>query len=137
MSGNVKPISAGADQEAPRLTTRQRKAISAIISARSYEDAIQAAGVCRQTFYSYLRQDHFKTELNRQLNELTDGAFTRLKTASGEAVETLRTLLNSESENVRLRAAQAIVDYVIKAREIEDIEKRLDAIETAIDGGRR
>jgi len=135
MIANVKPIAAG-PAEAPRLTTRQRKVIAAIIAAPSYEDAIQAAGVCRQTFYSYLRQDHFKTELNRQLNELTDGAFTRLKTASGEAVETLRTLLKSESENVRLRAAQAIVDYVIKARELNEIETRLDAIEAHIDGGR-
>jgi len=135
MIGNVKPIAAG-PAEAPRLTTRQRKVIAAIIAAPSYEDAIQAAGVCRQTFYSYLRQDHFKTELNRRLNELTDGAFTRLKTASGEAVETLRTLLKSESENVRLRAAQAIVDYVIKARELNEIETRLDAIEAHIDGGR-
>ena len=134
MIASVKPLSAG--PEAPRLTTRQRKVISAIIAARSYEDAIQAAGVCRQTFYSYLRQDHVKAELNRQLNELTDGAFTRLKTASGEAVETLRALLQSESENVRLRAAQAIVDYVIKARELAEIESRLDAIEAHIAGGR-
>ena len=135
MIGNVKPI-AGGPEALRRLTTRQRKVIAAIIAASSYEDAIQAAGVCRQTFYSYLRQDHFKTELNRQLNELTDGAFTRLKTASGEAVEKLRTLLNSESETVQLRAAQAIVDYVIKARELNEIETRLDAIEAHIAGGR-
>jgi len=131
MIPNVKPI---ADGPAPRLTTRQRKVISAIIAARSYEEAIPAAGVCRQTFYSYLKRPHVKAELDRQLNELTDGAFTRLKTASGEAVETLRTLLHSESENVRLRAAQAIVDYIIKARELNEIENRLDAIEAYIAG---
>jgi len=114
---------------APRLNYRQLKVISAIIGARSYEEAIPVSGVCRQTFYKYLRMDHVKTELDRQLHELTDGAFTRIKTASGEAVEALRALLSSESESIRLRAAQAIVDYVIKARELNEIETRLDEIE--------
>lgn len=116
-----------------RLTVRQKKTIAAILSAASYEDAISAAGVCRVTFYSYLKMPHFKAELDRRLNELTDAALGRIKTAAGEAVEILRTLLKSESENVRLRAAQVLVDYTLKAREL-DLSARLDAIEKRMEG---
>jgi len=134
MTQNVKPIDSagGGGSQAPKLTTKQRRAIAAILSSRTYDEAMTTARISRQTFYNWMKQPHFKAELDRQLNELTDGAFNQLKNAAGDAVDTLRTLLNSESENVRLRASQAIVDYVIKARELGDISARLDEIEKTI-----
>lgn len=134
MMENVKPIDAapGKPQGGPTLTTRQRRAIAAILTERNYEDAIKAARISRHTFYNYLKQPHFKAELDRQLNDLTDGAFNQLKSAGGQAVETLRALLGSENESVRLRASQAIIEYVIKARELGEISARLDEIEKVI-----
>ena len=132
MIENVKPLASGGDGSASKLTPKQRRTLAAILTARTYEDAIKAARIGRHTFYNYLKQPHFKAELDRQLNDLTDGAFNQLKSAAGDAVDTLRTLLNSESENVRLRASQAIIDYVIKARELGDISARLDEIEKTI-----
>lgn len=133
MMENVKPIDATQDAPGiPVLTTRQRRAIAAILTERNYEDAIKAARISRHTFYNYLKQPHFKAELDRQLNDLTDGAFNQLKSAGGHAVETLRALLDSDSETVRLRASQAIIEYVIKARELGEISARLDEIEKVI-----
>jgi len=133
MRENIKPIGDGpGDPQAPKLTPKQKRAIAAILTARTYEDAIKAARIGRHTFYNYLKQPHFKAELDRQLNDLTDGAFNQLKGASGDAVDTLRTLLNSESETIRLRASQSIIDYVVKARELGDISARLDEIERII-----
>ncbi len=121
------------DPRTKPLTARQKKAIAAILTARNYEEAIPAAGVCRQTFYTYLRNPNFKAELDRQLNQLTDGAMGRIKSAAGEAVEKMRALLDSESETIRLRAAQGIIDYTLKARELE-IGARLDEIEKHLEG---
>ena len=135
MTQNVKPIdSAGGDgsQSVRPLTPKQKRTIAAILSSRTYDEAMTTARISRQTFYNWMKQPHFKAELDRQLNELTDGAFNQLKNAAGDAVDTLRSLLNSESENVRLRASQAIVDYVIKARELGDLSARLDEIEKNI-----
>ena len=134
MMENVKPIDAapGKPQGGPSLTPKQRRAIAAILTARNYEEAITAAKVTRQTFYNYFKLPHFKAELDRRLNDLTDGAFNQLKSAGGQAVETLRALLGSENESVRLRASQAIIEYVIKARELGEISARLDEIEKVI-----
>jgi len=125
---------AGSADQGPRLSARKKKAIAAIIEAPNYEAAIPAAGVCRQTFYKWLRDPDFKAELDRRLDELAGGAIGRIKSAAGEAVEALRALLNSESETIRLRAAQGIIDYTLKAREL-DISARLDAIEDYIANG--
>lgn len=115
------------------LTARQKRALAAILAARNYEEAIPDSGVCRQTFYSYLRDPSFKAELDRQLNQLMDSALGRIKGAAGEAVETLRALIGSDNESIRLRAAQGIIDYTLKARELE-IGARLDEIEKHLEG---
>lgn len=124
---------AGGRPEDKPLTARQKRALAAILAARNYEEAIPESGVCRQTFYSYLKAPHFKAELDRRLNELTDSAIGRIKGAAGEAVETLRALIGSDNESIRLRAAQGIIDYTLKARELE-IGARLDAIEKYLEG---
>lgn len=121
----------GPAAKVPPLTARKKKAIAAILEAPNYEAAIPAAGVCRQTFYKWLRDPNFKAELDRRLDELAGGAIGRIKGAAGEAVEKLRTLLNSENENIQIRAAMGLIDYTLKAREL-DISARLDAIEDYI-----
>ena len=135
MMENVQPIDTapGKPQGSPALTPKQRRTIAAILAARTYEEAITAAKVTRQTFYNYFKLPHFKSELDRQLNEFTNAALDRLKGASAEAVQALRALLNSENEHVRLRASQAIIDYTIKAKELGELSARLDVIEQKIE----
>ncbi len=94
---------------------------------------MQIARITRQTFYKWMKSPAFRDELNRQLDDFTADAIGQLKSAAGEAVQTLRGLLASESENVRLRAALGIIDQINKAKELE-ITARLDAIEKAIEG---
>jgi len=115
------------------LTVKQRRTIAAIIASRTHEDAMQAAKITRQTFYKWMKSPAFRDELNRQLDDFTSDAIGQLKSAAGEAVQTLRGLLTSESENIRLRAALGIIDQINKAKELE-ITARLDAIEKAIEG---
>ena len=114
------------------LTVKQRRTIAAIIASRTHEDAMQTARITRQTFYKWMKSSAFRDELNRQLDDFTADAIGQLKSAAGEAVQTLRGLLASENENVRLRAALGIIDQINKAKELE-ITARLDAIEKAIE----
>ena len=94
---------------------------------------MKAVGITRQAFYKWMKTPAFRDELTRRLDEFTADAIGQLKTAAGEAVQTLRGLLTSESESVRLRAALGIIDQINKAKELE-ITARLDAIEKAIEG---
>jgi hypothetical protein len=67
--------------------------------------------------------------------DLANRALDALKAAIGQAVETIATLAaEAASEAVRLAAARAIIEHVLKVRELEDIAGRLEAIEKAMNG---
>ena len=48
------------------------------------------------------------------------------------AVEGLTDLVDAEETNMRLRACGQVLDYFMKVRELEDMERRLSALERAI-----
>ena len=126
MNGAIASMPAGEPVQA--LTPKQRRTIAAIITTRTHEDAMQTVGVTRQTFYKWLKIPAFRDELRRRLDDLTEDAIGQLKSAAGEAVQTLRGLLKSENESTRLRASIAIIDQIHKAKEL-DIIARLEEIE--------
>jgi len=109
------------------------KAIAAILEAPSYEKAIPLSGVCRQTFFKWLKMPHFRAEVERRLNERSDEAMNKVRCAAIDAVDTLRGLLGSANEGIRLRAAQSLYDYHVQAREFGDLLARVDAIEKRLE----
>jgi hypothetical protein len=54
-----------------------------------------------------------------------------LQRVSGEAVDTLRTIMNDDQKpaSARVTAARVILDMSIKAVELEDLEVRIAALE--------
>lgn len=135
MTATITNIDAAGPAAGATLTVKQRRTIAAIIASRTYEDAMEAAGVTRQTFYKWMKAPAFRDELTRQLDDFTAGAIGQLKSAAGAAVLALRDLLRSENENIRLRAALGIIDQINKAKELE-ITARLDAIEAQLQEGK-
>jgi hypothetical protein len=66
-------------------------------------------------------------------------AVAHLQRVSGEAVETLRVIMNDDQKpsSVRVTAARVILEISIKAVELEDLEVRIAALEalSAAKGG--
>lgn len=116
------------------LTKRQLRAIPLILEARSIGEGVKKAGVSRTTFYEWLKHPHFKDEFERQRKEIVDFALHQIRAAAADAADVLRKLLSAESENVRLRAATTIIEHVSKFNEHEELAKRLDQLEEALDG---
>lgn len=114
------------------LTDRQKKAMPFIVAAGTVEAACRKAHIARETYYTWLADPLFKAELKRCRDEILDQAFETLKQKTVEAANTLVALLKSESDNVRRQAANDIMDHVLKAKEVCDIEARLNALEQAI-----
>ena len=125
-------MSDSVDSRQPELTAKQLKAIPAILAARSITDGCRAARISRETFYAWLQEPAFKAEYERQGRALIDEAFQGLKGLTGEAVETLRKLLTSRQDGVKLRAAQLVIESTLKRIEIEDLKERIDALERRI-----
>jgi hypothetical protein len=105
------------------------KVILHLIEASSIDKGCKRAGVSRVTVYQWLRQENFRQELKRQRDEMVKAALDSLKSNIGRATETLVKLLYSKSEPTRARAAEDIIQFVEKAIEHEELEKRIAALE--------
>jgi beta-phosphoglucomutase-like phosphatase (HAD superfamily) len=118
------------------LTARQRRAIPLVLPARNIEEGCRSARITTQTWYTWLREEGFKAEVDRQREEVISEALDRLKAAVNEAVEGLTALMGAEEKNIRLRACERVLDFLLKSKELEEIEERLSELEKAV-GGKR
>jgi hypothetical protein len=121
-------------QTQTKLTAKQLKAIPVLLAARSVADGCRAAKISRETFYAWRQESDFKGEYERQSRDLVQEAFRSLKLLGNEAVEVLAKLLKSRNESIRFRTAVSIIESTTKFIELEDIEKRLEALERRVNG---
>ena len=112
-----------------KLTNRQLKAIPFIVISPTYTEGCEKAKVDRTTFYKWLRQPEFKTELDRRRNEVTAEAFGILSQSLTKAVEVLAGLLNHQDDRLKRLTAKDIIDFIIRHKEVGDLEQRIEAIE--------
>jgi hypothetical protein len=120
-----------------KLTARQIKAIPFIISSPTYTEGMKKAKVNRSTFYKWLKEPEFKTELDRQRDEIADEAFGVLSQSLTKAVETLVALLDNKDDRLKRLTAKDIIDFMIRHKEIEDLDERLAAIEQQLESRKR
>jgi len=115
------------------LTPKQARAIPALMCARNVADAAKAANVAERTLYRWLGDPVFRLRLNEAEGEAIDTATRRLLQLQDPAIDALDTILQDPeaAPTVRLRAATAVLDYLIRLRELRNVEARLLALEAA------
>ena len=112
-----------------KLTDRQLKAIPFIVSSPTYTEGIKKAKLNRTTFYKWLKCPDFKAELDRQRDEIAAEAFGVLSHGLAKAVETLVGLLDNKDDRLKRLVAKDVIDFIIRHKENEDLDKRLTEIE--------
>ena len=122
------------EKSTQELTKGQRRAIEALLNTKSVVEAAKAAGLGERTLYRYLSDPFFRQQLSAAEGDLIDQATRRLLALQGAALDTFEGVLASEeaSDTVRLRAAQSVLDSLLKLRELRNIEARLVALEATI-----
>ena len=116
------------------LSAKQHRTISALLSTKSVIEAAAATGQGERTIYRWLSEPAFRQALSAAEGDLIDVATRRLLQLQGGALDTLEALLSDETDasaGVRLRAAQVVLDHLLKLREMRDIEQRLQALEAS------
>ncbi len=115
------------------LSAKQQRAILALLSTKSVSEAAQAAKVGERTLWRWLTEPEFRSHLAFSEAGMLDVATRRLLQLQGGAIETVQAIMQDAeaSAGVRLRAAQTVLDYLLKLRELRDIELRLAALEAA------
>jgi len=116
-------------KENSKLTDRQFKVIPHIVSSPTYTEGCKKAKINKTTFYKWLKQPEFKAELDRQRDEVVAEAFKVLSQNLTKAVETLAGLLDNKNDRLKRLAAKDVIDFVVRHKEYEDLDKRLTAIE--------
>lgn len=115
------------------LSKRQTQALPIFASNLTIEEACERAGISRNTFYEWLKEPQFKSELDRLRNEIVNEAVNHLKITSTKAAKTLGDLLErDDSPTVQRAAANDVLGHVMKFMELKELEDRLADIERHI-----
>jgi hypothetical protein len=94
-----------------------------------------AASECKiavRSVYNGLQDPAFKARVAELRGELVSAVVSRLAGLASKAVETLGDALDDEDVGVRIRAATAVLDRLIKLGEFSDLADRLAAVEEAL-----
>jgi Helix-turn-helix of insertion element transposase len=111
------------------LTNRQKSAIPAIVASPTYSEGCEKAQINRTTFYEWLKEPEFKAELDRQRDEITTEAFGVLSQSLTKAVESLAGLLDNKDDRLKRLACKDVIDFIIRHKENEDLDRRLTEVE--------
>ena len=116
----------------PRLTRKQEAAIAALLSQPTLKAASQTASVSETTLWRWLQDDSFRAAYMLARRESVKHAITRLQATTSDAVDTLTEIMKSSDAPypARVTAARAVIDYALKATELEDLAERVDQLET-------
>jgi len=115
-----------------RNDTRKNRAIEALGVGLSVTEASVKADVSRKTLYRWLELEDFKNAvLERQKNTL-ERVSKRLSALALQGLDTLSELMNSEDENIRLRASSSVLSRFTEILELLRLEKRLEVLEVEV-----
>jgi hypothetical protein len=120
---------AAANGHGEKWARRHVEAILALVTEPTVKAAAAKAGISEVTMWRWLQREDFREQYQAARRQVVDVAITNLQQSAGEAVETLRRNLNCGQPAVEVRAAGLIVEQVLKAIELEDVEARLKALE--------
>ena len=113
------------------LTPKQHKAIAALLTEPTIGAAAAAAGVGDRTLYTWLAAPDFRAAYLAARREAVSQAVAQLQRIASEAVLVLQTVMNDATKpaSARIAAARSVLEFSIKAVEVEELEQRLSALE--------
>ena len=112
--------------------SRRQIAIFHLARGVSLTGVAKLAGCSTKTVSRWAKNPDFKHRVVEVRAGLVDRACGGLSDASVEAVATLRKLLKSKSETVRLSASRCVLDYAITFKEAAEFDGRLRTVETKL-----
>lgn len=119
-----------------KLTRKQEQAIAALLEQPELTLAAKAVGVSPVTLWRWMQKQEFREAYEAAKKRLLEGAINRIQAATGKALDTLLEVMNSgEKESARVSAAKTILDLAFHVAALEEIEKRLEALELKVEGG--
>ncbi len=120
------------------LTSKQERAISALLAHSTVESAASAGGVSERSIYRWLRDEQFRAAFDEARRQALQDALRRLQAVAGEAVDALREIIEDKDVRPaeRVSAARVALDFAMRGSELLDVQERLAALEVRAKNGR-
>jgi hypothetical protein len=110
--------------------TKNGVLVALLAAGRSYDEVAAEAGVSRRTIVRRMADPSFQREVRAARARVLDEVLGLL---AKEAAATVRTLValrdGAEGDATRLGACRTLLDKLVAARELLDLEGRLTALE--------
>ncbi|WP_439625527.1 hypothetical protein [Gemmata sp.] len=97
----------------------------------SVREAAERAGVKLRTAERWASDPTFTARVAQLRSGLVEEALTKVTGSIGEAVDTLRRLLDHEEAGSKLKAAVALLTQAVRLREHGELVERLERLERA------
>lgn len=116
------------------LKPKQQLFLEALLTARTVDEATKSAGISSSTAYVYLADETFKAELAKRKDESLTHISTRLNHIGHEAVGKLQEVIQDTDATHanHIQASKVVLEFMYRAKEIEDLQERLERMEQAI-----
>jgi hypothetical protein len=118
------------------LSNNQQKALNALLTSTSIEQAAKKSGLSAATIKRYKSSEPFATVYRQQRRRLFEDIIAGIQFLSSGAVTALEDALQQGDLNTRLRAARGVLEYLIRFMEEErklldqeEIIRRIEALE--------
>lgn len=116
------------------LSGKQRKAIAALVSGMTQQQAAEAAGVHETTLSRWMQEPEFRAALDTAGERIVDAAGRQLLAFVELAIKVIVDVMNDQDESgaTRVRAALAILDKAAEFRALGQLTERIEWIEKSI-----
>jgi hypothetical protein len=106
--------------------------ITALAEGKSVAEAAKVAGVSVRTVFRRRDDPEFQMKKREASTQMMDHARIHIANLTRKAAGTIGSLLDSTSEQVRLRAARTILELGSRIRSEEEVGYRLEVLEKTV-----
>lgn len=116
------------------LTQNQQKAIAALLSSPSREEAARKCGLTSRTLRAYFQNNEFCEAYRSAFQELTESATRQAQRLLSPALDTLEEVMKDANAPpaARTNAARIAIDSGLKLTEQNDILEKIERLEVLI-----
>lgn len=118
------------------MTPKQTRALAALLTCPTKEQAAAAAGIGLTTLKRYLADQSFQEEYKRAVSGLIEEAAITAKQSLDPALSCLREIVEDgeAADTARIQAARSLLEFGMRMVELTDITQRIDRLEKIAGG---
>ena len=120
--------------DVPGLSRRQQSALPAVLSAPTIVEAARRSGVGESTLRRWLEEPRFRTALDHLRQDAYEIALMQVQALVPECLNIFARIAAENTDPVlRMRAARYLLNYGMKYREVDELHRKLRALEQAVE----